>query len=207
MRLQASSAAFHLAQDCAMPVISITLLPGYSSQAESTLVQRVALAARSVIAAPAAGTTAFVQHASTYQRDGKVFASGGAERVDASQLVRRFLDHMGQRDLDAAARLLAPGFEMRFPGSAVMHQLGQLVEWSRGRYRQVGKAYERFDESWTDDGAVVHCSGTLHGIWLDGSVFDGIRFIDRFEVANDLIRRQDVWNDMALHQPAPAPAG
>ena len=30
-----------------MPVISITLLPGYSSQAESTMVSRVALAAGS----------------------------------------------------------------------------------------------------------------------------------------------------------------
>ena len=38
-----------------MPVISVTLLPGYSSEAESRLVQRVAVAARSVIAAAAAG--------------------------------------------------------------------------------------------------------------------------------------------------------
>lgn len=187
-----------------MPVISITLLPGYSAQAESTMVRRVALAARSVIDAPAAGTTVFVQHANTYQRDGKVFASGGAERPDASQLVRRFLDHMEQRDLDAAHQLLAPDFAMRFPGSAVMHQLGQLVEWSRGRYRQVAKRYERFDESWTDDGALVYCFGTLHGHWLDGAAFEGIRFIDRFEVAGGLIRRQDVWNDMALHQPQAA---
>ena len=35
-----------------MPVISITLLPGYSKEAQSTMVRRVALAARSVIAAP-----------------------------------------------------------------------------------------------------------------------------------------------------------
>ena len=61
-----------------MPVISVTLLPGYSSEAESRLVQRVAIAARSVIAAAPAGTTVFVQHANTYQRDGKVFGRGGA---------------------------------------------------------------------------------------------------------------------------------
>jgi phenylpyruvate tautomerase PptA (4-oxalocrotonate tautomerase family) len=48
-----------------MPVISITLLPGYSAEAEERLVGRVALAARSVIAAAAAGTTVFVNHAHT----------------------------------------------------------------------------------------------------------------------------------------------
>ena len=57
-----------------MPVISITLLPGYSAEAEERLVGRVALAARSVIAAAAAGTTVFVNHAHTYQRDGRVFS-------------------------------------------------------------------------------------------------------------------------------------
>tara|TARA_R110001599_G_C12028377_1_gene639800 strand:+ start:141 stop:713 length:573 start_codon:yes stop_codon:yes gene_type:complete len=187
-----------------MPVIAITLLPGYSREAESTMVRRVAWAARSVIAAPAAGTTVFVNHASTYQRDGAVFSAGGAERADASQLVRRFLDCMEQRDLDGARSLLAPDFAMRFPGSPVMHRLEELVERSRGNYRNVGKTYERFDESWTDEGTVVVCFGTLHGTWLDGTSFDGIRFIDRFEVVDDRIRRQDVWNDLALHKPATA---
>jgi hypothetical protein len=39
--------------------------------------------------------------------------------------------------------------------------------------------------------------GTLHGVWLDGTPFEGIRFIDRFELADGRIQRQDVWNDMA----------
>jgi hypothetical protein len=43
---------------------------------------------------------------------------------------------------------------------------------------------------------VVYCSGTLEGVWLDGSAFSGIRFIDRFEVAGGRIVRQDVWNDL-----------
>ena len=182
-----------------MPVISITLLPGYSTEVKAKIVGRVAQAVRSVIAAPAAGTIAFVSHADTYQRDGKVLAAGNAERVDAAELVQRFLDFMQDRDLDAAARLLAPDFTMRFPGSPVLHRLEELIEFSRGRYRNVAKTYDRFDESWTDDGAIVYCFGTLYGHWLDGSAFEGIRFIDRFEVTNGLISRQDVWNDLALH--------
>ena len=59
-----------------MPVVNITLLPGYGPDCESRLVQRVALATRSVIAAQAAGTTVFVQHAATYMRDGRVFFDG-----------------------------------------------------------------------------------------------------------------------------------
>ena len=100
-----------------MPVIAITLLPGYGAETEARLVQRVALAARSVIAAPAAGTTVMVHHASTYQRDGRVVTAGGAARPDASALVRRFLDHMQARDLTQAQQCLAPGFVMRFPGA------------------------------------------------------------------------------------------
>ncbi|MEO8544479.1 MAG: nuclear transport factor 2 family protein [Betaproteobacteria bacterium] len=187
-----------------MPVISVTLLPGYSSAAESRLVQRVALAARSVIAAPAAGTTVFVQHANTYQRAGNVVTAGGPERPDASALVRAFLDRMQERDLPAAERMLAPGFQMTFPGAAPMQQLAQLVQWSRSRYRNVAKDYEQFDECWTGDGAVVYCFGHLHGTWLDGTAFEGIRFIDRFAVTDGLINRQDVWNDMALHTTPPA---
>lgn len=57
-----------------MPVISITLLPDYSAETEQRLVQRVAQAVRSVIAAPAAGT---------YQRDGRVFTAGGPARAPA----------------------------------------------------------------------------------------------------------------------------
>ncbi len=185
-----------------MPVISITLLPGYRPEAEQRLVGRVALAARSVIAAPAAGTTVFVNQASTYQRDGRVYGAGGAERPDATAIVREFLGLMQVRNLAAAARFLAPDFIMRFPGGATMQRLEQLIHWAGGRYRSVAKDCEKLDESWTEDGAIVYCSGTLHGVWLDGSAFSGIRFIDRFEIADGLIRRQDVWNDLAEVKPA-----
>ncbi len=189
-----------------MPVISVTLLPGYSREAQERLVARVAVAARSVIAASAAGTTVFVQLAHTYQRDGKVFAAGGSERPDASALVRDFLGLMQARKLAAAQARLAPGFSMHFPGSAPMHRLEELVQWGSTRYRSVGKTFERFDESWSGDGAVVTCSGTLHGVWLDGSAFEGVRFLDRFDVRDGLIERQDVWNDLALVMPQAAVA-
>jgi hypothetical protein len=180
-----------------MPVVSITLLAGYGPETEGRLVQRVALATRSVIAAPASGTTVFVKHAATYMRDGRVFTGGGPALPEAADVVRSFLESMQARDLPAAREHLAPGFEMVFPGGARMTQLEQLVEWARGRYRSVAKDYERFDECWGDGATVVYCSGTLHGTWLDGTAFQGIRFVDRFELAEGRIRRQEVWNDLA----------
>ena len=180
-----------------MPVVSITLLPGYSAPARERLVERTARTVRSVIASSNAGTTVFVNEAATYQRDGRRFSQGGPELPDASALVRQFLERMQARELDAARQLLAPGFEMQFPGAAPMREFSELLDWAKSRYSRIGKRFERFDECWQDECTVVYCSGTLEGVWLDGSRFEGIRFIDRFEVTGGLIQRQDVWNDLA----------
>ena len=44
---------------------------------------------------------------------------------------------------------------------------------------------------------IVYCFGTLNGEWPDGQAFSGIRFIDRFEITQGRITRQQVWNDIA----------
>jgi phenylpyruvate tautomerase PptA (4-oxalocrotonate tautomerase family) len=187
-----------------MPVTQITLLPGYPAEVRERLVARVSSAVASVIDAPQAGITTFVNEAVTYQRDGRAFRSGNAAHPVASDLVRGFLAAMQARELDRAKTFLAPGFEMYFPGGVCFTALEQLVEWGRRRYRFVTKSFERFDEAWTTDGAVVHCHGTLSGEWPDGRVFAGVRFIDRFEVEDGCLRRQDVWNDLAEHLGAEA---
>jgi hypothetical protein len=38
--------------------------------------------------------------------------------------------------------------------------------------------------------------GTLYGEWPDGSAFEGIRFIDRFEVRGGKLTDHKVWNDL-----------
>ncbi len=184
-----------------MPVVSITLLPGYSTPARERLVERTARAVRSVIAASNAGTTVFVQEAATYQRDGKRFGAGGPELPEASTLVRHFLERMQTRDLETARQMLAPGFVMTFPGAPPMREFSELLEWAKTRYSRIGKQFDRIDECWGDESTAVYCSGTLEGMWLDGSAFSGIRFIDRFEVAGGLIQRQDVWNDLGEVMP------
>ncbi len=182
-----------------MPVTQITLLPGYPPEVRERLVRRVSVAVRSVIAAPEAGTTTFVQEVATYQRDGRVFHQGNAALPVATEQVQQFLTAMQARDLTLAQSFLAPDFCMYFPGGARFTQLSELVAWGRQRYNHVGKQIDHIDEAWGNDVAVVHCHGTLFGEWSDGQAFAGIRFIDRFEVRQGLLCRQDVWNDLAEH--------
>jgi hypothetical protein len=121
-----------------------------------------------------------------------------AEQPDRAALVRDFLTAMEARDLPRAQAMLAPHFEMTFPGGRRMRTLPELIAWAAPRYRFVRKTYDRFDTA----GDVVYCFGTLSGEWPDGTPFAGIRFIDRFEMAGGLIVRQDVWNDIAEVKPA-----
>jgi hypothetical protein len=87
---------------------------------------------------------------------------------------------------------------MQFPGRAPMTRLSELLDWAAPRYRFVTKSYHGFDVmAGGDAGGIVYCRGVLAGEWPDGTPFDGIRFIDRFELVDGLIRRQDVWNDIA----------
>ncbi len=182
-----------------MPVISVTLLPGYTPEAQSRLVSHLAAAARAVVPASEAGTIVFVHEASTFRRDARVLTGGdgAAALPDAVEVVRAFLDAVGRRDFEAARSWLAPDFEMVFPGGALMRDLTELPAWAAARYQSVRKHYERLEQAWQGDVTVVFCSGTLQGRWPDGAGFEGVRFVDRFELAGGRIRRQEVWNDLA----------
>lgn len=115
----------------------------------------------------------------------------------ARKFVRNYLAAMEARDLDKANNFLADDFQMTFPGGVVFHALEELVAWGKGRYRFVSKTYDRFDEATTNSGMAVYCFGTLAGEWPDGSRFEGVRFIDRFTLRDELLVDQQVWNDLA----------
>ena len=106
-----------------------------------------------------------------------------ASARSGSELVKTFLETMEARDLAGARAMLAPGFAMTFPSGARFATLEELVAWARPRYQWVRKRYDRFDEVPGAGGeSVVYCHGTLHGVWPDGTAFEGIRFIDRFAI-------------------------
>ncbi|GAA5236013.1 nuclear transport factor 2 family protein [Verticiella sediminum] len=126
-------------------------------------------------------------------------------RTDLEQAqarVRRYLAALEARDVEAAQRHLAPDVRITGPGGRTWASAQELVANSAGRYRRIGKHITQVDCLRGDESGVivVYCSGTLHGEWLDGTSFAGVRFIDRFECHAHGITRQDVWNDAAEHR-------
>lgn len=177
-----------------MPVIELHIVEGYADKDKTRMGEALTDAIRTVVPAPPEAVTILIHEAPHhhYMR-GRTHRSGAAALPDAAQIVRDFLSAMAARDLDTARGYLACGFTMTFPGTAPMTALEELIEWSKPRYRFVRKTYAGFDQA----GGAVYCRGTLAGEWPDGTAFDGIRFIDRFEIADGKLTRQDVWNDIA----------
>lgn len=122
----------------------------------------------------------------------------------AIRIVARFLDALQRRDLAAAQGLLAPGFRLCAAGREFA-QLADFVEFSRGRNGAVRKRPQRFEVAVADDArdpiTVVYSIGEMDGQWLDGAAFASIRYLDRFELRDDLIGRLDVFSDMAEFRP------
>lgn len=116
--------------------------------------------------------------------------------MQASVIVRSFLDAMENRDLELAFNHLSPDFRMTFPGNIQFTELEELVAWGKTRYRSISKSYTRFDESTDGEDAIVYCFGTLSGTLPDDTSFERIRFIDRFTIRDGKLLDQQVWNDM-----------
>ncbi len=181
-----------------MPVIKMTLIQGYDDETRTRLATRLTDAVLSVIAAPLDGVTVAIEEvqATSYMR-GRQSRTPGEPLPGAAETVSKFLAAMEQRDLELARTFLAPDFSMTFPGNQHFTELEQLIEWSKPRYQSVTKTFESIDEAFGEHGMVVTCLGTLSGQWPDGTPFIGIRFIDRFELSEGKITRQQVWNDIA----------
>lgn len=114
----------------------------------------------------------------------------------AVETVGTYLAAMEARNLDAARASVADGdLDLTFPGGRHFSRIDEIVANSSGRYAAIGKTINR--RSVWPEGDRIHVlfAGTLHGRWPDGTPFDGIRFIDLFELRDGLIVRQEVWND------------
>lgn len=185
-----------------MPIIQATILEGYTPEAKARLGRALTGAVRQVMPALPEAITVILSETpgANYMRGGQS-RQGAAPFPDPVDTVKGFLAAMEARDLATAATYLAPGFTMQFPAAPEISELSELVAWAKPRYRAVTKTYAQFDLSTGPAGPVVYCNGTLAGEWPDGTPFNGIRFIDRFELGVDGLLRQDVWNDMGEHRP------
>lgn len=126
---------------------------------------------------------------------------GQLPHAQPAQVARAFLTALEARDLETAKSLLGPGFTMEFPGAAPMTRLEELIAWAQNRYRFVKKTIQAVEELQNGPRDRVYVIGTLSGEWLDGTGFEGIRFIDRFELDDGKLVLQQVWNDLAEERP------
>lgn len=119
------------------------------------------------------------------------------DEVSAVEFVKRFLRYMEDRDLKSANEMMAPEAEITFPGNRKFKSQAEMVQASRGRYQWVKKNFEQVDVYPKNSTFVVYIIGTLYGVNRHGVSFSGVRYLDRFEIIDGLIARQDVWNDLA----------
>ncbi|MCY6382142.1 tautomerase family protein [Hoeflea prorocentri] len=182
-----------------MPIVELHVLEGYGPDEKRRLGEALTDAVRMVVpAAPEAITVMIHEMQEDDYYRGRSRRKPAPALPDPCELVRTYLEAMERRQIEAAKALLGDGFTMYFPGTGGMTKLEELLEWAAPRYRFVKKTYEGFDAAQTEgDASVVYCRGTLSGEWPDGTAFSGIRFVDRFEITDGRIVRQDVWNDIA----------
>jgi len=119
-----------------------------------------------------------------------------ARTDDVRRMVEEFILASMAGD-PAASRFVAPNVEITFTGGRRFAAPQQIGAFNATRYRWIKKKIDRYDVAPGDDGTVVYCLGTLYGEWLDGTPFEGNRFIDRMVVVDGLIVKIDVWNDSA----------
>jgi ketosteroid isomerase-like protein len=118
--------------------------------------------------------------------------SGTREGLTATVLA--YLRAVGERDLEEASGYLAEDAVMVFPGDARHTDLQDQQAAASGRYRRVRKRFGAIDVD--VERHVVVVQGTLEGENLHGVAFRGVRFVDRFELVDKRIHRQEVWNDL-----------
>jgi len=182
-----------------VPIVELHVLEGYSAEEKQRLGQALTDAVRFVVPADPKLVTVMIHDIppQDYYRGG-VTRKPAPARKDPAAVVLAYLAAMEAREIETASAMLDEAFTMEFPGTGTMTRLEELINWARPRYNFVTKTYDGFDAmQGAGEAAIVYCRGTLSGEWPDGTPFEGIRFIDRFEVAADRIIRQDVWNDIA----------
>lgn len=127
-------------------------------------------------------------------------SSDAADAADAARkIVDTYLTVLMKPDPEGARRYVAADLRIRFTGGRAMDDPAQCTAFNASRYRWVKKRFESTDVvvGATPRSAVVYNRGTLYGEWLDGTPFEGNRYVDRYVLREGLIVEMDVWNDSA----------
>ncbi len=117
----------------------------------------------------------------------------------AASLVEEYLRILMIPDPEGARAFVSPELRIRFTGGREMHSPADCARFNSTRYAWVKKKFGRTEvvSGASGEEAVVYMIGTLYGEWLDGTLFSGNRYVDRYVVSNGRITEMQVWNDSA----------
>ena len=117
-------------------------------------------------------------------------AAKAEPKLTDAEIVAAYLTASMIPDPDAAAAYMKPGTIITFTGGREFDHPRGPTGFNAARYRWVKKKMDRFDVCPGKDETVVYSIGTLYGEWIDGTPFEGNRYVDRFRGAGG-VHRQD----------------
>ena len=119
--------------------------------------------------------------------------------MNAKHIVEEFLRIIMIPDPVSARAFVSPQLRIRFTGAREMKDPTECSAFNASRYKWVKKKFVQTDvvAGGSEEEAIVFNIGTLYGEWLDGTPFEGNRYVDRYVVKHGLIVQMDVWNDSA----------
>lgn len=110
-------------------------------------------------------------------------------------LVESFFERM-QTDRDSIGEFFADDSVITLPGARFegADAPAEFLAFLDPRYEWAAKEFDR----WIESGPSVVSVGTLYGVDDDGEPFEGVRYVDVYEVENGKITRLDIWNDLLV---------
>jgi hypothetical protein len=117
----------------------------------------------------------------------------------AAKIVEEYLRLLMIPDPAAARKYCAAELEILFTGNRRMREPAECAAFNAGRYKWVKKKFgpTHVAEGGSEAQTTVYQTGTLYGEWLDGTPFEGNRYVDRYVVRHGKIVKMEVWNDSA----------
>jgi hypothetical protein len=122
-----------------------------------------------------------------------------ATGLGPKEIVEEFLRIIMIPDPAGARAFTSPELRICFTGGRPMRDPYETSAFNAGRYQWVKKRFQQTDlvAGASKEEAVVYNIGTLYGKWLDGTPFEGNRYVDRYVLRHGKIVQMDVWNDSA----------
>jgi ketosteroid isomerase-like protein len=111
-------------------------------------------------------------------------------------VAEEFFARMEDEHRDTVGELFADDAVITLPGARFEgpESASEFLAHLAPRYEWAAKEFDRWIETETE----VVSIGTLYGVDNDGEAFEGVRYVDVYEVEDGRIQRVDIWNDLAV---------